>query len=59
VFKLACRTLLLAAGHRNAIFVAIVAPSPASIAFLAGAAALSLPEVPAILGMFLRMRDLS
>src|SRR6202140_2704400 len=50
------RALLLAAGHRNPILLAIVVLGPYGIAYFAGAAVLGLPEVRAILGMFSRMR---
>jgi putative peptidoglycan lipid II flippase len=50
------RALLLAIGHRNPILVAIVVLGPYGIAYFAGAAALGLPEVRAIFGMFSRMR---
>jgi hypothetical protein len=51
--------LLLAAGHHNPILVAIVVLGPYGVAYFAGAAALGLPEVRAILGMFSRMRSRS
>lgn len=50
------RAFLLAVGHRNPILSAIVVLGPYGIAYFAGAAALGLPEVRAILGMFSRMR---
>jgi putative peptidoglycan lipid II flippase len=50
------RALLLAAGHRNPILLAIVVLGPYGIIYFAGAAVLGLPEVRAILGMFSRMR---
>ena len=50
------RALVVAAGHRNPILIAIVVLGPYGIAYFAGAAALGLPEVRAILGMFSRMR---
>jgi putative peptidoglycan lipid II flippase len=53
------RALLLAAGHHNPILVAIVVLGPYGVAYFAGAAALGLPEVRAILGMFSRMRSRS
>jgi hypothetical protein len=48
--------LLLVVGHRNPILVAIVVLGPYGIAYFAGAAALGLPEVRSILGMFSRLR---
>src|SRR6202166_2381358 len=50
------RAVLLAVAHRNPIVVAIVVLGPYGIAYFAGAAALGLPEVRAILGIFSRMR---
>jgi putative peptidoglycan lipid II flippase len=50
------RGLLLVAGHRNPILVAIVVLGPYGIAYFAGAAALGLPEVRSIMGMFSRLR---
>src|SRR3984957_9872312 len=50
------RAILLAAGHHNPILIAIVVLGPYGIAYFGGAAALGLPEVRAILGMFSRMR---
>jgi putative peptidoglycan lipid II flippase len=49
------RGLLVVAGHRNPILLAIVVLGPYGIAYFAGAAALGLPEVRAILGMFSRV----
>jgi putative peptidoglycan lipid II flippase len=50
------RAQLLAVGHRNPILVAIVVLGPYGVAYFAGAAALGLPEVRSILGIFSRMR---
>jgi hypothetical protein len=50
------RALLRVAGHHNPVLVAIVVLGPYGLAYFAGAAALGLPEVRAILGMFSRMR---
>jgi putative peptidoglycan lipid II flippase len=50
------RAVLLAVGHHNPILIAVVVLGPYGIAYFAGAAALGMPEVRAILGMFTRMR---
>src|SRR6202140_745685 len=50
------RAILFLVGHHNPILVAIVVLGPFGVAYFAGAAALGLPEVRAILGMFSRMR---
>jgi len=53
------RALLLVVGHRNPILVAIVVLGPYGVAYFAGAAALGLPEVRAILAMFSRLSSRS
>jgi hypothetical protein len=50
------RAILLVAGRHNPVILAIVVLGPYGVAYFAGAAALGLPEVRAILGMFSRMR---
>jgi hypothetical protein len=52
------RALLLAAGHRNPILVAIVVLGPHGIAYFSRAGAQGLPEVRSIWGMSSRMRAL-
>jgi putative peptidoglycan lipid II flippase len=49
------RGLLLVAGRHNPILIAIVVLGPYGVAYFAGTAALGLPEVRSILGMFSRM----
>jgi putative peptidoglycan lipid II flippase len=49
------RGLLMLAGHHNPILVAIIVLGPYGIAYFAAAAALGLPEVRSIIGMFLRV----
>ncbi len=50
------RALLLAAGQRNPILVAILVLGPFGLAYFGGAAALGVPEVQGILRMISRMR---
>jgi putative peptidoglycan lipid II flippase len=50
------RALLQLVAHRSPILVAVVVLGPYGIAYFAGAAALGLPEVRSLLGMFSRMR---
>ena len=53
------RAILHGAGHHRPILLAIVVLGPYGLAYFAGAAALGMPEVRAILGMFSRLRGRS
>ena len=50
------RGILMAAGHHNPVLIAIVVLGPYGLAYFAGAAALGMPEVRSMLGMFSRLR---